>query len=76
MMSRHLESVLGGPHSTLETVNPDRSAAERRNMLNVFNSIEHVRRGPEAGEVAKDGPCMRRGTGAPGRNALLLVQNL
>jgi len=43
MVSSNLESVLNAPDMAVETVNPDRSAAECRNLLNVFNSIGHVR---------------------------------
>ena len=46
---RDLESVLSAPESALETVNPDRSGARWRNLLNVFNSIGHVRRSPDGG---------------------------
>lgn len=56
------ESVLGTTDSTLETVNLGWSATSRRNLLNVFNSIGHVRRGPEdGGEVRRS----RRGARGP-----------
>ena len=56
---RDLESVLSAPESALETVNPDRSGARWRNLLNVFNSIGHVRRSPDGGG------CSRRRTRTP-----------
>ena len=63
---RDLESVLSAPESALETVNPDRSGARWRNLLNVFNSIGHVRRSPAGGHVHVDGQ------GRPGAQRLLV----